>query len=154
MEARLNDKTSKAWKKIGLREGTLFFVLCIAIIIPQVGLCNGTVVTGHNMVIITKQDSGKEIKTKVGNVIQVELEGLGSAGYKWYLNSLNAEKLELISEETKAVSDKEKIGAPVLGIWRFKTLKKGFTEIKMDHYRAWEGKDSATDHFGIKLTIQ
>ena len=147
-------KLLKHWGKIGLREGTLFFVLCIAIVIPQVGLCNGTVVTGHNMVIITKQENGKEIKTKVGNVIQVELEGLGSAGYKWFLDSLNAEYLELISEETKAISDKEKIGAPVLGIWRFKTLKKGSTEIKMDHYRVWEGKDSATDHFVIKLTIQ
>jgi len=154
MEGRVNDKISKALGEIGLREGALFFVLYIFIVIPQVGLCNGTVVTGDDMVIITKQDNGKEIKAKVGNVIQVELEGLGSAGYKWYLDSLNAEYLEIISEETKAVSDKEKIGAPVLGIWRFKALKKGFTEIKMDHYRVWEGKDSATDHFGIKLTIQ
>jgi len=110
--------------------------------------------TGDEIIIVNKQDNGKEIKPKVGNVIQVELEGLAGAGYKWYLESLNAEYLELISEETKAVSDKEKIGAPVLGIWRFKTLKKGFTEIKMDHYRVWEGKDSATEHFGIKLTIQ
>ena len=147
-------KLLKHGGKIGLREGTLFFVLCIAIVIPQVALCNGTVITGDDMVIITKQDNGKEIKAKVGNVIQIELKGLGSAGYKWYLDSLNAEYLELISEETKAISDKEKIGAPVLGIWRFKALKKGSTEIKMEHYRGWEGKDSATEHFGIKLTIQ
>jgi predicted secreted protein len=154
MEGSLNDKISKSPGEIWLQESALFFFLCIFIVIPQVGLCNGKVVTGDNVVIITKQDNGKEIKAKVGNVIQLELEGLGSAGYKWYLDSLNAEYLDLISEETKAVSDKEKIGAPVLGIWRFKTLKKGFTEIKMDHYRVWEGKDSATDHFGIKLTIQ
>jgi len=110
--------------------------------------------TGDKIIIVNKQDNGKEIKTGVGNVIQIELEVLGSAGYKWHLDSLNAGYLELISEETKAVSDKEKMGAPVLGIWRFKTLKKGFTEIKMDYYRVWEGKDSATEHFGIKLTIQ
>jgi len=154
MEARLNDKTSKVQKKNDLRETALFFVLCIFIVIPQVGLCNGKVVIGDNVVIITKQDNGKEIKAKVGNVIQIELESLGSAGYWWYVDTLNTEYLELISEETKAGSDKEKIGAPVLGIWRFKTLKRGFTKIKMDHYRMWEGKDSATEHFGINLTIQ
>ena len=132
---------------------SLFYILCIAIVIPQVGLCNETVITGDDMIIITKQDNGKGIKAKVGNVIRIELESLGSAGYKWYLDSLNTEYIEPISEKTRG-ADKEKIGAPVLEIWCFKSLKKGSTEIKMDHYRVWEGKDSATEHFGIKLTIQ
>jgi predicted secreted protein len=148
-----NEKCFSVYIKNGLQRGLLFF-LFIAIIFSYKGFCNGEAMTGDKIIIVNKQDNGKEIKTIVGNVIQVELEGLGSAGYKWYLDSLNAGYLELISEETKAVSDKEKMGAPVLGIWRFKTLKKGFTEIKMDHYRVWEGKDSATEHFGMKLTIQ
>jgi predicted secreted protein len=148
-----NIKSFSKYIQTGLQIGLLFSLL-IAIIFPYKGFCKGEEMTGDEIMIVNKQDNGKEIKTKAGNVIQVELEGLGGAGYKWYLDGLNAEYLELISEETKAVSDKEKIGAPVLGIWRFKTLMKGYTEIKMDHYRGWEGKDSATEHFGIKLTIQ
>ena len=148
-----NEKFFSLYIQIGLQRGLLFFLL-IAIIFPYKGFCNGEAMTGDKIIIVNKQDNGKEIKTGVGNVIQIELEVLGSAGYKWHLDSLNAGYLELISEETKAFSDKEKIGAPVLGIWRFKTLKKGFTEIKMDYYRVWEGKDSATEHFGIILTIQ
>jgi len=153
MEARLNDKTSKAQKRKGLREGTLLFVLCIFIVIPQVGLCNGKVVTGDNVVIITKQDNGKEIRVKAGDTIRIELEAIGTAGYGWYTDKLDSTYLELLSEETRAISEKSKTGAPVTIIWRFNALKKGNTSISMDYYRKWEGIENAVDHFSIKVTI-
>ena len=153
MEARLNDKTSKAWKKIGLRDYAVFFILSIAIFIPQVGLCNGTVVTGDDMVIITKQDNGKEIRVKAGDTIRIELEAIGTAGYGWYTDKLDSTYLELLSEETRAMSEEGKTGAPVTIIWRFNALKKGNTSISMDYYRKWEGIENAVDHFSIKITI-
>ena len=104
-------------------------------------------------IIIKKQDNGKEISIKCGDVIQIELAAMGAAGYDWHIDNLDMEHLELISEETRAVSE-GKIGAPVIAIRRFKAKEKGPTEIKMDHYRVWEGKEKETENFSIKLTIE
>jgi predicted secreted protein len=46
------------------------------------------------------------------------------------------------------------VGAPVMGVWLMKAKNKGSTEIKMDYYRIWEGKDKATEHFSVKLLIE
>ena len=74
-----NEKCFSVYIKNGVQRGLLFF-LFIAIIFSYKGFCNGEAMTGDKIIIVNKQDNGKEIKTIVGNVIQVELEGLGSAG--------------------------------------------------------------------------
>ncbi len=88
-----------------------------------------------------------------GDVIRIELKELGSAGYGWYINNLDNEHLELLSKETKIISE-GKVGAPVIGVWLFKAKKRGDSGVKMDYYRLWEGKDKATEHFSIKLAIE
>jgi predicted secreted protein len=103
--------------------------------------------------IITKKQSGSEIQVKPGDIIQVELNALGSAGYNWYMDQINGECLEFISEKTKQVSEERKIGAPVVMIWQFKAQKQGSNAIKMDYYRKWEGIEKAADHFSLKINI-
>ena len=107
----------------------------------------------ENLVILTKQDQGKEIEVKVGDVIQIELEAMGTAGYQWFVEALDAEHLEVLSGETKVIMG-GKLGAPVLGIWKFEAKKEGLAEIRMYHYRLWEGIDKATDHFSVMLNIR
>lgn len=132
--------------------------LVFLIFFPKVIICKGMtnreeVMNDENLVIIKKQDDGKEIAIKRGDIIQIELEGMGSAGYRWYIENIDYELLELIKEET--VTLKEGVmGAPILNIWRIKALKKGHTEIKIDHYREWEGREKATDSFSLRVNIQ
>lgn len=135
----------------------LFFIF-ISLFFVQVVSCKGVtiregVMNDKNIVIIKKEDDGKEIGIKRGDVIQIELERMGSTGYKWYVDAIDAEHLELITEET--VSLEEGVtGGPVLDIWRLKALKKGHVEMKIDCYREWEGIDRAIEHFSIRLNIQ
>jgi len=103
-------------------------------------------------VVINIQDSGKQIDVKTGEVVQVELEAIGTAGYQWFVESLDQEILRLVSEETKVLHP-GRLGAPVLMIWKFEMIKEGFTEIKMNHYRSWEGKEQSTDHFEVRIKI-
>ncbi len=86
-------------------------------------------------VTLQKQDSGKEITVKAGQVIQVQLEGMGGTGYWWYAQNLDARYVLLLSEKTRTVSD-GRLGGPVLGLWTFRAKEKGTTEIKMDYYRS------------------
>jgi inhibitor of cysteine peptidase len=103
-------------------------------------------------VVLSKQDSGKRIDMKIGEVVQVELEAMGTAGYQWFVESLDQEILRLVSEETKVLHP-GRLGAPVLMIWQFEVIKEGTTEIRMNHYRSWEGKEHSTDHFEVRIKI-
>ena len=105
------------------------------------------------MIVVPKEQSGQEITVKVGDLIQIELAELGSAGYSWYIDNLDSQYLELISEEIRKLSEEDKIGAPVMRVWCFKARKVGQTEIKMDYYRNWEGVKKSPDHFLIRINI-
>ena len=103
-------------------------------------------------VLLSKQDSGKQIDVKVGEVVEVELEAIGAAGYQWFVENLDQDILKLVSEETK-VPYPGRLGAPVPMIWKFEVIKEGTTEIRMNHYRSWEGKEHSTDHFEVRINI-
>jgi predicted secreted protein len=133
------------------------FVFCLFVALFQVALCSG-MGTNRNMadqktVTITREDNGKEISVKTGDEFRIELKELGSAGYGWHINEIKGEHWELVSKETKVISD-DRVGAPVTAVWLFKARKKGSAELKMDLYRVWEGKEKAAEHFSIKLTIK
>lgn len=137
---------------------SILFFIFISLFFVQVVSCNGVtiregVMNDENVVIVKKQDDGKEIEIKRGDVIQIELEGMGSTGYKWYVDTIDVERVELITEATVALKERVK-GAPVLDVWRLKALKKGHADIKIDYYREWEGIERAIDHFFIRLNIQ
>ena len=104
-------------------------------------------------VILGKEDNGREIQVRAGDVIQVNLEGLGGAGFWWYVEGLDSMYWELIGEETRGI-EQSRIGGPMLGQWFFRAKKEGMGEIKMDYYRKWEGQHTSADTFRIKLLIQ
>lgn len=107
----------------------------------------------HETMIVLKEQNGEEITVKASTLIRIKLAELGSAGYTWHVNNLDSQYMELISEETKEVSEEGKIGAPVMRVWCFKAKKVGNTEIKMDYYRQWEGIKKSQDHFVIRIKI-
>ncbi len=102
---------------------------------------------------VYKQDSGKVLHVRSGDLIRIELDALGGAGYSWHIDNLDTEYLELVSEEVHDLSG-EKVGGPVPKMWLFVTKKKGTATIRMDHYRIWEGKEKTTEHFSITLDIK
>ena len=119
----------------------------------ELGGMAGAVMANEPDVILTKQDNGKEITLKVGQVIQVQLEGIGGTGYWWYVENLDPRYWELLSEKTRAASD-GRMGGPVLGLWTFRAKEPGTAEIALNYYRTWEGVGKASDHFGVRIKIQ
>lgn len=111
------------------------------------------VMNAENTLTIAKEDNGKILRVRCGDLIRFELEMMGGAGYGWYIDNLNTEYMELLKEEIKVIAD-TKTGAPVMKAWLFQTKKNGTLRITMDHYRIWEGKDKATEHFSVTLAIE
>jgi predicted secreted protein len=131
-------------------------VLLFAVFLSD-GFCDGNDLNKEmidkNTVALKQQDSGKLIRVPCGDLIRVELAAMGGAGYNWHIDNLKTDYLELVSEETTSTPG-EKIGGPVIRVWIFKTKKEGEAEIKMDHYRIWEGKEKAIGHFSVKLYVE
>ena len=131
-----------------------FLIFCVVVPSCPESASSGEKMCPNNEIIVNKDLSGQKIIIQPGVIIQIELPFIGGAGYNWHIDNLNAEYLELISEHTEKISEEGMVGAPVLGVWRFKAKKAGETEIKMDQYRPWEGIKKATDHFILRVIIK
>ena len=137
---------------------TITRIAVYAALISQLTLVGAALETygcasGARMFVVTKEQSGSEIKVRPGDIIQVELPALGSAGYSWHIGQMDGERLEFVSQSTRQVSDDGRVGAPVVGVWKFKARKQGTTGIKMDLYRQWEGAGKSVDHFSLRVII-
>jgi predicted secreted protein len=101
---------------------------------------------------LTEKDNGKEIQVKVGTIIELSLEELGSAGYTWEFDQLDEKHFELLKTETRPLSNLP--GSPVLGIWQLKAKNAGESQLALDYFRSWEGRAKAVKHFLVKVNIQ
>jgi predicted secreted protein len=148
-------RPKRSQKKLGMKSALFFCLLSIFFLTIEVTKGMGTNKDGvqKKMITITQENNGQEIEVKSGDLFRIELVEMGSAGYNWYIDGLNTEVVELVSKETKVISE-DRVGGPVMAIWLLKAKKAGKIEIKMDHYRIWEGKQKATKHFSIKLLIK
>jgi len=106
-------------------------------------------------ITIDINSNGKKIELKVGDEIQIELEGIGSTGYWWYFDKLDDDLFELISEDRRVIAgEREDVaGRPVIGIWKLRMKRPGSSIIRMKYYRVWEGGDKAINQFEIGVNI-
>jgi len=116
-------------------------------------LSQSTLMAAEATITVTKEQGGREIALKVGNILRIELPGRGGTGYSWLVEDTFAPYLKLMDQATEKVGERRP-GSPVMQVWRFKAEKPGATEIKMAYYRSWEGVGKAVDHFLIKLHIE
>jgi predicted secreted protein len=131
------------------------------IMIPQITwllltflmLAQSPLMAADATITVTKEQGGREIALKVGDILQIELPSRGGTGYSWFVEANGAPYLKLMSQSTRAAPE-PRPGAPVMQVWRFKAEKPGATQIKMTYYRPWEGVGNAKDHFRIKLHIE
>ena len=117
---------------------------------------NGMEQPGHiTKILLDESWNGKKIELKVGDEIQIELQGAGATGYAWYFNKLDHDFFQLISEERKRREKEngEVVGSPIQYIWVIKAKKMGNSMIEMSYYRIWEGKDKAIQEFEVEVDI-
>lgn len=138
-------------------EKRFYFAYCLLGIVMSAVCCSGIGVaqdSGYQKAMtITQGDNGKQVTVKDGDEFTIELKELATAGYGWHIDNLDKGHLELVSERIKVISG-GKVGAPVMAAWLFRAKKKGSTEIKMDSYRAWEGKERSIEHFSVRIVIE
>lgn len=130
-------RTRKHWVRV-----TIIIIFLFNVLIKD-ALC---------MQVIKEEDNKKEIIISLNDTVELKLKAIGSAGYKWFLNDFDGRYLELLSEEVSPLTDK--VGAPIIYVWRFKAIKEGITTLRLDYYRPWEGLDKKEKDFNINIIIK
>jgi predicted secreted protein len=123
------------------------------LLITWLMLSQSTLLAADATITITKEQGGREVALKVGNILRIELPGRGGTGYSWFAEDTFAPYLKLVDQATVQVKE-GRLGGPVIQVWRFRAEKPGATEIKMAYYRPWEGVGQAKDRFRIKIRIE
>jgi predicted secreted protein len=144
------------WKNRYLMKLYVVILVFTACIFFQIAISYGMDVNRERVedrtVILGEEDNNREITIALGETFLIEIEGTGATGYKWYIDKLDSEYLELISEGTKPITG-GKFGAPVLTYWKIAALKKGKMEILMRYYRPWEGQDKALRVYRVVINV-
>ena len=104
-------------------------------------------------ITLTRLNNGQDLVISAGEWIRIELPALGNAGYTWQISENEPCLLKLVSSGTVNTAQLPVVGAPVNMIWCFQAVKEGWTELKLDYFRPWEGAASATDHFILRVMI-
>jgi predicted secreted protein len=108
---------------------------------------------GGPPIIVTKADNGRQITVRSGEAFQVRLEAPGGTGFLWKADPVDADYLEIVTEETTGSREADRTGGTVCTIWTIMAKKPGSANIIMRYYRPWEGRDKAADTFSVNLKI-
>ncbi len=100
---------------------------------------------------VLSEDAITEIK--VGGEFAVALEENPSTGYTWQYTVLPTDVVSESAKESFQTDPKPKVGAPVITVWKFGTLREGEATLTFLNYRPWEKPDTAGDKkvFTVKV---
>ena len=103
---------------------------------------------------MTRDDNGKTLKVKVGDIIQVKLKSNRTTGYSWALTGKTDAKI-LKSGEVEYKVDEHPAGMVGVGgndFCTFTALAPGKTDISLGYARPWEKDKEPAQAF--KLTVE
>ena len=139
--------------------GKIMLARITGLLLTALLLSQSPLLAAEATITVTKEQGGRQIALKVGNIIVIELPGQGGTGYSWLAEETFAPYLKLLDQTTRQLKEGRpggpvRVGGPVMQVWRFQAVQPGACEIKMAYYRPWEGVGKAVDHFRLKLQIK
>lgn len=101
---------------------------------------------------LQEKDDGGASELATDDVIRVLLPENPTTGYRWSVDTLDGERLELV--ETKFHLSRPLPGAGGTREFRFRVLAPGRATLTLKHWREWEGDASVTRRYKHTLTIR
>lgn len=106
------------------------------------------------MLQLHKSDHAKHFKLSTGSQIVITLEENPTTGFRWALDPLDANLLQLVSSTYKSEATPQIAGSGGTRTITLATLHPGHTSLKLKLRREWEGDASAIDRWEIELDIR
>ena len=134
------------------RNATVHIVLLLVLGVTMVlSGCQNPFVEGP--IKLTEKDAGRTVEMKVGDTLQVMLEGNPTTGYDWERASGDEAVLEQLGASTfKADSDLMGSGGQVT--LRFKAVAAGQTTLQLVYHRPWEEDVEPLETFSVQVVVR
>ncbi len=105
---------------------------------------------GENTTVLGQKDSGKTVQLRVGQSLFVELEDIGTTGYRWEFALSDPTVLEIASNK---LSPHPGIGAGGLRQVTLRAQKPGHCLFSAQLRRPWEKEKAAQQQFQITAEV-
>ncbi len=103
-------------------------------------------------VSISKSDLGKTVHVHKGDSISVKLDENPTTGYRWVVETVDNQILELLGSSYSPLETG--IGAGGLRSFNFLVKLQGKANLQLKLIREWESSSAAIDHFEVILQAQ
>jgi len=98
------------------------------------------------MITLDERDSGRRIEASVGDVISVRLHENPTTGYRWAVETSAGLELTENSFQNSGVA-----GAAGFRLVQLRIIGRGTAELRLKHWREWQGDTSAIDRFVVTI---
>lgn len=138
-------------KKLILTLSVVFFVSCTTnttYIEPSIdNIQNKDVV-----VSLAESVNEKTIYVEPGDMINIELEAVPSTGYSWIPSTSSDCNLEYIGQDSRDIYEDDRVGDPIISIFKYRSNYSGSCTIEFDYARSWEGESINTKR--VKIVVK
>jgi inhibitor of cysteine peptidase len=96
--------------------------------------------------MLSEQDAGRTVGMHVGDVVTIRLQENPTTGYRWAVEATGG--LEQVGDRFVPGGA---IGAAGIRSFEFRPPHAGAYELRMKHWRTWEGESSTQNRFNVKI---
>lgn len=102
---------------------------------------------------ITQADRDKTFTVRRGDAIAINLAENPTTGYRWALDKIDSQKLELQNSEF-SISENAGIGGGGERSFTFRTKATGIARLLLKEWRPWSGDRSIIQRFNVTFEIE
>jgi len=101
---------------------------------------------------LTPEDNGKNIRISNGDSIIIKIPENPVDGYKWEIDDFDGQMFQPKSSSFSQLINSEKSRAGIRSV-SFTAQSTGISDISLKHWREWEGLESVTDRYQLKVVV-
>ena len=101
---------------------------------------------------LSREDNGKLIEPRWGDVIIVSLQETPTTGYRWTVDKIDETILEIQNEGFR-IAPKAGIGGSGTRTFRFRAIAKGSVNLELKLWREWLGDASIIERYSLIIEV-
>jgi inhibitor of cysteine peptidase len=101
---------------------------------------------------LSREDNGKLIELRQGDVIILSLQETPTTGYRWAVDNIDEKILELQNEGFH-IAPKAGIGGSGTRTFSFRAIAVGSVNLKLKLWREWAGDSSIIERYSLTIKV-
>jgi inhibitor of cysteine peptidase len=107
---------------------------------------------GEMSAILTAADNGRTVELRVGGDVVLRLPENPATGYRWAVDAVDETFVDIKEGQYRAASNT--LGGGGEAQWTVHAKAPGLTQVKLKHWRHWEGERSVIERYELTFRIQ